>query len=134
MHLNNFTLNDSIVEHVSHLKTSSENFVIPSVILVVSIVILICFSLFILKMKNHLNKTPTDSMALDLINSINDRSLLIADLKGDELMEIHRKAIKLHDELGKGAFGVVKRAMLTRDGLETTVAVKMLKSKIRINV
>lgn len=68
-------------------------------------------------------------MALDLIKSINERSLLIADLKGDESMEIQRKAIKLHGELGKGAFGIVKRGTLMKDGM--TVAVKMLKSEIR---
>lgn len=70
-------------------------------------------------------------MVLDLIKSINDRSLLIADLKGDEAMELRRKSIKLLDELGKGAFGVVQRALLMKDGMETMVAVKMLKSKIR---
>ena len=81
-------------------------------------------------MRKQLRQAPSDSMALDLINSINDRSLLIADLKGDESMEIQRKSINLHNELGKGAFGVVKRAILIKNGKETTVAVKMLKSKI----
>lgn len=132
-HLNNYTVYDYLSIPVAHRKsfaTSNNSFLAPSIMFVVFIVILICCVLLICKMRKQLGQAPTDSMALDLIKSINDRSLLIADLKGDESMEIQRKSIKLHNELGKGAFGVVKRAILMKNGKETTVAVKMLKSKL----
>lgn len=135
-HLNNFTISDDLFIHVAHLKsyeTNNTSLFIPSLMFAVFIIILICCTLFICKMKNQLRQKPLENIPLDLIKSINDRSLMIADLKGDEFMEIPKEAIEidLNNELGKGAFGVVKRATLRKDGVNMTVAVKMLKGKIR---
>lgn len=73
-----------------------------------------------------------DSMDLDLIQTITNRSMLeaIADLTRDETMEIDKESISVLEVLGEGAFGLVKKAILVRDGMKRHVAVKMLKSKI----
>lgn len=72
-----------------------------------------------------------DGMDLDLIKTITNRSMLeaIADLTRDETMEMERENIALLEALGEGAFGLVNKAILVRDGVKHQVAVKMLKSK-----
>lgn len=57
----------------------------------------------------------------------------IDDLTTDTAMEIKRDNIVLGEKtLGEGAFGLVKHAILIRDGKKCEVAVKMLKSKKRM--
>lgn len=71
-------------------------------------------------------------MSPDLINSITNRTMkeAIDDQTRDTAMEIERSNIELSGvTLGEGAFGLVKHAVLIRDGRKCEVAVKMLKSK-----
>lgn len=44
-------------------------------------------------------------------------------------MEVERENITLLETLGEGAFGVVKKAILVKNGQKLQVAVKMLKSE-----
>lgn len=69
-------------------------------------------------------------MDLDLIQSITNRSMLeaIADLTRDDKMEVERENITVLEALGEGAFGLVKKAIIIKDGAKHDVAVKMLKS------
>lgn len=69
-------------------------------------------------------------MDLDLIKSITNRSLLeaIADLTRDDEMEVERENITVLEALGEGAFGLVKKAIIVKEGKKHQVAVKMLKS------
>lgn len=70
-------------------------------------------------------------MDLDLIKTISNRLTLeaIDDLRRDEKMEVERENITLLETLGEGAFGVVKKAILVKNGQKLQVAVKMLKSE-----
>lgn len=78
-----------------------------------------------------LTQKQLDGMDLDLIKSITNHSMLeaIADLTRDTTMEVERESIELMEALGEGAFGLVKKAIVIRDGAKQQVAVKMLKSK-----
>jgi hypothetical protein len=71
-----------------------------------------------------------ENMDLDLIKTITNRSMLeaIADLTRDEMMEVERENIRVLEALGEGAFGLVKKAIIIKDGEKHQVAVKMLKS------
>ncbi|CRK86777.1 CLUMA_CG000609, isoform A [Clunio marinus] len=53
----------------------------------------------------------------------------IADLTRDERMETEKENVRLLEVLGEGAFGVVRKAILLKDGTtKSHVAVKMLKN------
>lgn len=74
-------------------------------------------------------------MDLDLIKSISNRSLLeaIESLTRDALMEVERENINLMEDLGEGAFGLVRKGILMKNGKKQLIAVKMLKSKSEIS-
>lgn len=72
-----------------------------------------------------------ESMDLDLIKSITNRSILetVEELTKDKKMEIDRENIKILHDLGEGAFGFVKKGIVFKDNMTMEVAVKMLKSE-----
>lgn len=79
-----------------------------------------------------LTQKQLDGMDLDLIKSITNHSMLeaIGELTRDATMEVERDSISLMEQLGEGAFGLVKKAIVVRDdGAKQQVAVKMLKSE-----
>jgi hypothetical protein len=80
----------------------------------------------------RLSQKELDNMDLDLIKSITKHSMLksVADLSKDTTMEIRREDVTVLEALGEGAFGLVKKAILRREGKTHQVAVKMLKSKL----
>lgn len=78
-----------------------------------------------------LTQKQLESMDLDLIKSITNHSMLeaIGELTRDATMEVDRDSICLMEQLGEGAFGLVKKAIVVRAGAKQQVAVKMLKSE-----
>lgn len=103
-------------------------------VVLIAIFIVVLFRIWqkrINSMVNNFTQKQIENMDLDLIKTITNRSMLeaIADLTRDETMEIERENIALMEALGEGAFGLVKKAVLVRDGSKHQVAVKMLKSK-----
>lgn len=73
-----------------------------------------------------------ENMDLEAVKTMSKGTLLesIAELTKDELMEVERESITMLELLGEGAFGLVNKALLIRNGEKQYVAVKMLKSKI----
>lgn len=138
-HRNNFTADyheNVIVPHQRLNKPNSSSIKI-SLYLFLIVFALLCFIVLlckgqISKMTNSSKQKRLDSMDLDLVKTITNHSMLqvVADLTRDETMEIERENITLLDKLGEGAFGLVKKAALVKDGLKRQVAVKMLKGEL----
>lgn len=123
---------------VGGLKVSPEE---PSLIIIFlcALLVIIAIFLFILMRNAFLRRFKQkhfDGIDLDLIKTITNRSMLeaIAGLTRDETMEIERENIALLEALGEGAFGLVNKAVLVKDGEKHQVAVKMLKSEEKRNL
>lgn len=125
------------VDHLKWHKTPDRIFdiVFYTIVSVIAILLIVLFRIWqgrISQIVNTITQKQADNMSLDLIKSITNRNMLevIADLTRDETMEIERENIALLEALGEGAFGLVKKAILVKDGSKHQVAVKMLKSEI----
>jgi hypothetical protein len=72
-----------------------------------------------------------ENMDLDTVKILSTGTVLdsIAELTKDENMEVEKENITLLELLGEGAFGLVKKATMIKNGEKVHVAVKMLKSK-----
>lgn len=72
-----------------------------------------------------------EHMDLETVKTISTGTVLdsIAELTKDTLMEIDTENITMLESLGEGAFGLVNKALVIRNGEKQYVAVKMLKSK-----
>jgi hypothetical protein len=72
-----------------------------------------------------------EHMDLETVKTISTGTVLdsIAELTKDASMEIETENITMLESLGEGAFGLVKKALVIRNGEKQYVAVKMLKSK-----
>lgn len=103
-------------------------------VLAIFIVIVALFIVFVCVWKGQIALSITqkqlENMDLDLIKTITNRSMLeaIADLTRDDLMEVERENIRVLEALGEGAFGLVKKAIIIKEGEKHQAAVKMLKS------
>lgn len=73
-----------------------------------------------------------EHMDLETVKTISTGTVLdsIAELTKDVSMEIETENITMLESLGEGAFGLVNKALVIRNGEKQYVAVKMLKSKI----
>lgn len=71
-----------------------------------------------------------ERMDLETVKTISTVTVLdsIAELTKDTLLEIEMENITMLESLGEGAFGLVKKALMLRNGEKQYVAVKMLKS------
>ena len=107
-------------------------YVFAVIVITVLIVMYQVWRIRMIHIVNNFTAKQMEGMDLDLIKSITNRTMLeaIADLTRDEIMEIEREQINVLEMLGEGAFGLVKKAMMVRDGKKHQVAVKMLKSKM----
>lgn len=72
-----------------------------------------------------------ENMDLETVKTMSTGTVLdlIAELTKDELMEVERENITVLELLGEGAFGLVNKALMIKNGEKQHVAVKMLKSK-----
>lgn len=71
-----------------------------------------------------------EHMDLETVKTISTGTILdsIAELTKDTSLEIEMENITMLETLGEGAFGLVKKALMIRNGEAQYVAVKMLKS------
>lgn len=72
-----------------------------------------------------------ENMDLEAVKTMSTGTVLdsIAELTKDDSMEVERENITILELLGEGAFGLVKKALMIRNGEKEYVAVKMLKSE-----
>lgn len=72
-----------------------------------------------------------ERMDLETVKTISTGTVLdtIAELTKDTSMEIETENVTMLESLGEGAFGLVNKALMIRNGEKQYVAVKMLKSK-----
>lgn len=72
-----------------------------------------------------------DDMDIEAVKSMSTGTVLelIAELTKDEIMEVEKENITVLEQLGEGAFGLVKKGLMIRNGEKQHVAVKMIKSK-----
>lgn len=112
----------------SHSRIFDVFFCIVLTIIVILFIVLFC--IWRGRINLPITQKQLENMDLDLIKSITNRSMLeaIADLTRDEEMEVERENITVLEALGEGAFGLVKKAIIVKEGKKHQVAVKMLKS------
>lgn len=72
-----------------------------------------------------------DDMDIEIVKTMSTGTVLeaIAELTKDERMEVERENITVLQLIGEGAFGLVKKGLIIKNGEKEYVAVKMLKSE-----
>lgn len=72
-----------------------------------------------------------DDMDIEIVKTMSTGTVLdaIAELTKDERMEVERENITVLQLIGEGAFGLVKKGLIIKNGEKEYVAVKMIKSK-----
>jgi tyrosine-protein kinase receptor torso len=104
------------------------------VFVIIAILLVFLFCVWQGRISLPITQKQIENMDLDLIKTITNRSMLeaIADLTRDDEMEVERENITVLETLGEGAFGLVKKAIIVKEGSKHQVAVKMLKSMKKI--
>lgn len=138
-HLNGQDVSSFETFNVADAKLASKGISLVNIFLCIFLVLIAIFLFILFRFRQirfneflrNITQKQLDGMDLDLIKTITNRSMLeaIADLTRDETMEMERENIALLEALGEGAFGLVNKAILAKDGVKHQVAVKMLKSK-----
>lgn len=77
-----------------------------------------------------------DDMDIEAVKSMSTGTVidLIAELTKDETMEVEKENISILEQLGEGAFGLVKRGLMIKNGEKEYVAVKMIKSEYFVEI
>lgn len=121
---------------LSHLKNDKirskvSNLYFYVIFAIVVIILIILVWIWKDRIALAITQKQLESMDLDLIKTITNRSMLeaIADLTRDDTMEVERENITMLETLGEGAFGLVKKAIIIKDGEKHQVAIKMVKSE-----
>lgn len=72
-----------------------------------------------------------EDMDIEAVKSMSSGTVLelISELTKDEFMEVEKENITVLEQLGEGAFGLVKKGLVIRNGEKEHVAVKMIKSE-----
>ena len=72
-----------------------------------------------------------EDMDIEAVKSMSSGTVLelISELTKDEFMEVEKENITILEQLGEGAFGLVKKGLMIRNGEKEHVAVKMIKSE-----
>ena len=72
-----------------------------------------------------------EDMDIEAVKSMSSGTVLelISELTKDEFMEVDKENITVLEQLGEGAFGLVKKGLIIRNGEKEHVAVKMIKSE-----
>ena len=75
-----------------------------------------------------------EDMDIEAVKSLSSGTVLelISELTKDEFMEVEKENITILEQLGEGAFGLVKKGLIIRNGEKEHVAVKMIKSESKI--
>ncbi|KAL7019949.1 hypothetical protein ACKWTF_011315 [Chironomus riparius] len=71
-----------------------------------------------------------EDMDIEAVKSMSSGTVLelISELTKDEFMEVEKDNIAVLEQLGEGAFGLVKKGLVIRNGEKEHVAVKMIKN------
>lgn len=134
---NNGQIEDGYVyKRFTNMKDDDEprsrifDFFFYTIFAVIVILFVVLFCIWQGRINLPITQKQLENMDLDLIKTITNRSMLeaIADLTRDEEMEVERENITVLETLGEGCFGLVKKAIIIKEGTKHQVAVKMLKS------
>jgi hypothetical protein len=103
----------------------------------VAILLLFLFKMWKGRIDSFISKLAqkrVEDMDIEIVKTISTGTVLdaIAELTKDERMEVQRENITVLQLIGEGAFGLVNKGLIVRNGEKQNIAVKMIKSEWKL--
>lgn len=125
--------------HMTYVEDKIDDILFYSLVVIMCLLLIALFKVWKGRIDSFISilaQKRLENMDLETVKTISKGTVLnsIEELTKDELMEVERENISMLELLGEGAFGLVKKAVMVKNGEKRYVAVKMLKSKKITNI